>query len=66
MCGIVLTAAGLNVGDVNDNGLLDPGEAWAYTAAGTARAGQYENTVVTIGFGNVSGEEVSASGISQY
>ena len=43
----ILVAGGFNVGDTNKNGLLDPGEDWKYTFNGTAKAGQYENTVVT-------------------
>ena len=34
----------LQSGDDNSNGLLDPGETWIYTAAGTAIVGQYNNT----------------------
>ena len=62
----ILTSAGLNVGDTNDNGLLDPGESWSYTATGTAKAGQYENTVVTTGVGTLSGTSVTSSSISHY
>ncbi len=40
-------AGSFNVGDTNQNGLLDPGEDWKYTFQGTAQAGQYANTVVT-------------------
>ncbi len=36
-------SGGFNVGDANDNGLLDPGETWVFTASGTAVAGQYSN-----------------------
>jgi hypothetical protein len=33
----------LQDGDTNDDGALDPGESWRYTAQGTAIEGQYEN-----------------------
>jgi hypothetical protein len=32
-----------NVGDINDNGLLDVGESWTFTASGTAILGSYSN-----------------------
>ena len=32
-----------NVGDTNDNGLLDPTENWIYTATRTVTPGQYTN-----------------------
>ena len=59
-------AGAFNVGDTNQNGLLDPGEDWKYTFNGTAQAGQYENTVVTAGTGNVSNLPVTANSISHY
>jgi hypothetical protein len=44
---------GLNVGDTNGNGLLDPGEEWQFTASGIAKLGQYANlaTVSATGAG---------------
>ncbi|WGR92980.1 hypothetical protein MTX26_24065 [Bradyrhizobium sp. ISRA443] len=33
-----------NVGDINDNGLLDVGESWIFTASGTSVLGNYSNT----------------------
>jgi hypothetical protein len=36
-------------GDTNNNGLLEPGETWLYTATGTARAGQYGNVATVTG-----------------
>ena len=39
-------------GDSNGNGLLDAGEAWAYTATGTVGAAQYCN--VATGFGSTA------------
>ena len=32
-----------NVGDTNQDGLLEAGETWVFTASGTATAGQYSN-----------------------
>ena len=32
-----------NVGDVNNDGILEHGESWVYTASGTATAGAYTN-----------------------
>ena len=55
-----------NVGDINQNGLLDPGEDWKYTFQGTALADQYANTVVTTAAGNVSNTSVTANSISHY
>ena len=43
---------GYNDGDTNLNNLLDPGESWIYTAAGTAAAGQYTNIGSVIGHYN--------------
>ena len=41
----VLDALGFNVGDVDRDGLLDPGEAWLYrSGTHTVGAGQYTNT----------------------
>jgi len=39
----VLSGA-FNVGDINTDGIFDPGEIWQYTATGTVIAGHYENT----------------------
>jgi large repetitive protein len=36
-------------GDTNNNGLLDPGETWLYTASGTALVGQYGNLATVTG-----------------
>ena len=59
-------AGAFNVGDTNQNGLLDPGEDWKYTFNGIAQAGQYENKVVTTAAGNVSNTSVTANSISHY
>lgn len=32
-----------NVGDLNDDGVFDPGEIWQYSATGVAAEGEYEN-----------------------
>ena len=61
-----ILVGGFNVGDINQNGLLDPGEDWKYTFNGTAQAGQYENTVVTNGTGNLSNLPVTANSLSHY
>jgi hypothetical protein len=37
-------SGGFNVGDTNQNGLLDPGETWQYAITGTAGDGAYSNT----------------------
>ena len=59
-------AGGFNVGDVNKNNLLDPGEDWKYTFNGAAQVGQYENRVVTTAAGNVSNTSVTANSLSHY
>lgn len=38
-----------NIGDVNNDGILDLTETWQYTAAGTAQVGEYENTATVSG-----------------
>lgn len=38
-----------NVGDADDNGRLDVGETWIYTASGVAGSGEYENTATVNG-----------------
>jgi hypothetical protein len=37
-------SGGFNVGDLDTDGILDPGETWQYSATGTVVAGEYENT----------------------
>ncbi|MEO7006881.1 MAG: hypothetical protein ABI065_07595, partial [Terrimesophilobacter sp.] len=39
------SAPNASQGDVNNNGMLDPGETWCFTATGTVGLGQYKNTV---------------------
>ncbi len=40
---------GVNIGDDDGDGLLDPGEEWRYTASGTAQLGQYGNLSDVVG-----------------
>ncbi len=47
---------GVNFGDTDGDGLLDPGEEWRYTATGIAGLGQYGNMSV------VTGQPVDVSG----
>ena len=42
-------SGGFNVGDTNQDGLLEAGETWVFTASGTAIAGQYTNIGTTTG-----------------
>ena len=42
----------LQSGDTNNNGMLDPGETWIYTLAGTAPAGWFENIAKVSGVAN--------------
>src|SRR5690606_20695297 len=50
----VLDADGVNLGDSDRDGLLDPGERWLYTSAGvrshTVVAGPYANTATVTAF----------------
>src|SRR5262249_49245302 len=59
-----------NIGDVNNNGLLDPGETWQFTSVGvvtrTAQAGQYTNNAVVTGKGKISGNTVTAQNPDNY
>jgi uncharacterized repeat protein (TIGR01451 family) len=52
-------------GDDGD-GLLEAGEAWVYTATGTAIAGQYENWATVTGTGKYSGTPVSDKDVDHY
>jgi uncharacterized repeat protein (TIGR01451 family) len=40
----LIDASGYNIGDVNQNNILDVGEAWTYEATDIAAPGQYANT----------------------
>ncbi len=55
-----------NAGDTNDNGLLDPGEQWVYTANGTAIAGQYSNIGTVTGTSTVSNTPLTATNPDHY
>ena len=51
---LAVLSAGFNLGDVNRNSLLDIGEVWSYTSAGTtaasiAQAGLHTNMVTAVG-----------------
>jgi autotransporter-associated beta strand protein len=52
-------------GDANNDGKLDPGETWTYTASGTAVAGQYANTGTATAT-DVLNQPVSGSDLSHY
>jgi hypothetical protein len=59
-----------NVGDSNDNGLLDPGETWTFTSAGVVTAsvisGLYKNTVIATGTSTADGTTSTATDVSFY
>jgi uncharacterized repeat protein (TIGR01451 family) len=56
-----------NIGDTNNDGLLDPTETWQYTAnGGPAQAGQYTNNSVVTGNGNSSNTPVTAQNPDNY
>jgi hypothetical protein len=59
-------SGGFNVGDTNQNGLLDPGETWVYQATGTAILGQYSNVGTVTGNGNISNTPVTANNPDHY
>ena len=42
-------SGGFNVGDINQDGILNPGETWQYSATGTAQVGHYENIATVNG-----------------
>ncbi len=48
-------------GDTNNDGKLDPGETWTFTASGTAHAGQYNNIATVNGDSVASGVTVPVS-----
>jgi hypothetical protein len=52
-------------GDANNDGKLDPGETWTYTANGTAEAGQYSNLGTATAI-DALGQPVSDSDLSHY
>jgi uncharacterized repeat protein (TIGR01451 family) len=57
---------GFNIGDTNQNNLLEPGETWQFTASGTAVAGQYTNLGKATGTGTVSGTPLEADNPDHY
>ncbi|MCL4206074.1 MAG: hypothetical protein KJ000_26625, partial [Pirellulaceae bacterium] len=61
----VLSGA-FNVGDINTNHLLEPGEEWQFTAAGIAVAGQYANLGTAVGTGTVSGSTLTDTNPDHY
>jgi hypothetical protein len=48
-------SGGFNIGDTNQNDLLEAGETWQYRANGTSAPDQYQNLSVVVGAGQVSG-----------
>jgi hypothetical protein len=56
----------VNVGDIDQNNLLDPGETWEFTASGIAVARQYENLGTATGNGVVSGTSVDHDDLDHY
>jgi len=52
-------------GDTNNNGLLDLGEMWSYTASGTAIVGAYANTATATGT-DVLGDSATANASDGY
>ena len=50
------SSPGINIGDLNGNGLLDVSEVWFYEANSSAEAGQYES------FSSVEGQPVNQAG----
>jgi hypothetical protein len=57
---------GLNAGDADGDGLLDPGEAWLFTATGAAIAGPYANLGSVTGVGVFSGVPLRAENSDHY
>ncbi len=59
-------ADGYNDGDLDQDDLLDPGEAWQYRATGIAQLGQYENIGTVTGIDILSDQPVSDQDPSHY
>ncbi|GET41994.1 hypothetical protein MiSe_68080 [Microseira wollei NIES-4236] len=51
-------------GDTNNDGKLNPGESWSYTASGTAVAGSYNN--IGTASGSIGGTTVTKTDSSSY
>ncbi len=61
-----VTEGGVNVGDDNGDGNLDPGEVWVYRATGTAILGQYANISDVRAVPVSGGDEVTDTDPSHY
>ncbi|PWE18612.1 hypothetical protein DDZ18_03135 [Marinicauda salina] len=59
-------SGGFNVGDTDQDGLLDPGESWEYTADRTVTEGQYTNVSTVTGSDIVLDSPVSDSDPSNH
>ena len=64
-------SGGFNVGDLNHNNRLEPGETWQYTAQGVSDSGQHVNTAVATGTpisqsGAVIGSPVTDSDVAYW
>ena len=59
------SAGGFNIGDADQDGLLDPGEVWQYEADGVAIAGQYGN-IATVAATDPLDETVTDDDPSHY
>jgi large repetitive protein len=55
-----------NIGDINQNDYLEPGEEWLFTATGIAIEGQYENLGTATGTGAVSEEPLTDTDLDHY
>ena len=55
----VTAAGGLNVGDIDADGRLDPGEVWLFRASGTVVEGAYRNVGTVTGTETVSNRALS-------
>ena len=54
-----------NVGDINHNGVFDPGESWVWLWQTTAQLGTFVNTA-TVTAMNSAGKTLTASDLAQY
>jgi len=59
-------ASGFNVGDVNQNRLLDMDEVWRFAATRTAAADQYRNSATFTAEEPTTGETITASDVSHH
>lgn len=58
-------AVATNIGDSNENGLLDPNETWSYTSQSNAVAGRIQTTTLATGIDS-QGTPVTTSEVSYY